>query len=96
MNGIYQSERSESDHFFYPSNEYIKPVRILNESMEQVIMLATDHCDEKIILLKEWFILNKRDVKPAQLLLAVDYVKNYGYPVETACLLALESYLTNG
>ncbi len=55
-------------------------------------MTAIDIFDEKKTVLRDWFIRNNRDVKPVQFLLAVDYVNNYGYPVETACLLALDSY----
>jgi hypothetical protein len=57
-------------------------------------MFPIDAYHEKLNLLNEWFSRNNREVKPAQFLLAVDYVNNYGYPVETACLLALDSYRT--
>jgi hypothetical protein len=56
-------------------------------------MIAIDIYNEKKTVLRDWFARNKREVKPAQFLLAVDYVNNYGYPVETACLLALDSYI---
>lgn len=55
-------------------------------------MFPIDAYNEKLAQLNEWFTRNNREVKPAQFLLAVDYVNNYGYPVETACLLALDSY----
>ena len=59
-------------------------------------MFKIDIYNEKKTVLKEWFTRNNREVKPAQFLLAVDYVNNYGYPVETACLLALDSYRSGG
>jgi len=57
-------------------------------------MFLIDNYNEKKNLLKEWFTRNHQEVKPAQFLLAVDYLNNYGYQVETACLLALDSYRT--
>ena len=55
-------------------------------------MFAMDAYNEKKEMLREWFLRSGRDVKAAQFLLAVEYLNNYGYAVETACLLALDSY----
>ena len=55
-------------------------------------MFTMEAYNEKKDLLREWFSQSGREVKPAQFLLAVDYFNNYGYAVETACLLALDSY----
>ncbi len=59
-------------------------------------MHEIDAYDENKALLMDWFSRSNKVVKPVQFLLAVDYINNYGYPVETACLLALDSYTNAG
>jgi hypothetical protein len=49
------------------------------------------HVDQKIQI-REWFEKCCQSVTGPQMLLALDYIKNYGYSLDVACPLALESY----
>jgi hypothetical protein len=40
----------------------------------------------------EWFERNNQAVSKVQFLLAVEYFNNYGYALDIACPLAIESY----
>jgi hypothetical protein len=42
--------------------------------------------------IREWFEQNHKPLTVLQFLLALDYLNNYGYSLEVACPLALDSY----
>ena len=42
--------------------------------------------------IQSWYITRQIIASRVQILLAADYVANYGYPLDTACQLALQSY----
>jgi hypothetical protein len=51
--------------------------------------------NEKRDRVKEWFERNQQPVTTVQFLLALEYLKNYGYTLDVACPLAMESYKIN-
>ncbi len=50
---------------------------------------------EQRIRVWEWYERNQQTVTTVQFLLALEYFNNYGYAIDVACPLALESYKVN-
>ena len=55
------------------------------------MFLIETHTDQKARI-REWFQQCCPSVTAPQMLLAFDYMINYGYSIEVACSLAMESY----
>jgi hypothetical protein len=50
---------------------------------------------EQRIRVWDWFEKNQQTVTPVQFLLALEYFNNYGYALDVACPLAMDSYKIN-
>jgi len=55
------------------------------------MFLIETHTDQKARI-REWFEQSCQPVTVPQILLVLDYINNYGYSLEVACPLAMESY----